>query len=133
MHYRTGKIIESLFIHSMLERGYNACLPILDEGYDVIITNDNSNMYRVQVKSTACLVQRKYKNQYQIGGGSNSLKRVVDNNEADIIAVYISPVKVWYFLPCSIIQTTKLTFNKEGISFKYYEYKDNWSIFDQEL
>ena len=127
MTYRVGqgKGYEHLLISELILRGHNVSTPAVDMAYDLLCETPAFDFIKVQVKSTSYKNGVSYIANVCYGGG----KKLYDNNKVDVIAIYVIPEKLWYFIPNSLIKTNSIRLNPSNENTKFGGYKNNWKIF----
>jgi hypothetical protein len=124
-----GNIGEATFIADATRHDLTVSQPFGDNAaYDFIVDNGD-RLLRVQVKATDNeTVNRAFK--VNVTKGFDS--RGYEEGDFDVLACYIIPLKIWFFMPFSTIigkKTVKLCpFSLK--SCKYDKYYDKWEIFN---
>lgn len=110
--------------------GGNVAIPVMDERYDLIVTNSNGGLFRVQCKSASVECPDRSSGQYSIHASRSKTKDVLTTDDADILAVYIIPEDCWFFMLIEDVSVVTMRFNPSNPSHKFNKYKENWGIFN---
>lgn len=122
---RVGAIAESVFITECLQRDFEPHTPITPMPWDFIVTC-SAGVLKVQVKSTSV----RKANTFSVNTSSGCESKTRLSNDLDVVAIYISPKKVWYHIPRSELPGKTIKLNPEPESkSKYKKYQDNWSVY----
>jgi len=121
---RQGTIAEQLFATQAIRRGFGVSMPIGDFlPYDMILDNESA-LFRVQVKSTTFHEYGAY--QFKIGNGQKS-KEVYMVQDVDVFALNIFGSRDFFLVPHDHIGHQKtVRCNPLG---KYQIYYNNWNLF----
>lgn len=98
-----GKAGEHLVCTDLLLSGYNAYLSDQGLSYDVVVDADN-HLYRIQVKTTfkpAPVPLRTHTEKYQwsVRRSGKGAKRIIGNDEFDILALVALDIRIVAYLP----------------------------------
>lgn len=124
-----GHKIEAKFQYDALNNNLIVSKPYGDSSpYDFIIDN-GKKLLKIQVKSVKELEKEKYRKRYRCRithkkGKKYSIKNI------DILACYIIPLDIWYFIPISKatgIQANLYPYDEDSDG-SYEKYKENWNI-----
>ena len=83
--------------------------------YNIIVDN-GSELFRVNVRSVKVKDEVMRHNRYKVNVTTS--KDSFDSSEIDVLAVYIIPENVWYFIPGNLIHGMKTVTLKPHISDK---------------
>jgi len=125
-------MFESLFASEALRRGFDVSTPTAHHlPFDVIISNQEGKLYRVQVKGTGCL-QGRGAYQFSCRRGNNT-KRINYTKEIDVFVgiVELTGARVFYLIPSSGLTNVKSikvrpAHDSRG---KYEKFREDWSVF----
>ena len=124
---------EQIFVVEAMRRGLNVHMTFGDYlNYDVLVTNDKSEMFRVQIKGTEKMIRKGYR--IDVCQTKNKQKVGLDCGSIEVLACYLADVDVWYLMPCEEIWRPKkrtLRFwphieNGKGLT---EHYREAWEIF----
>ena len=130
---RAGTIYEQIFIVRALEEGLEphpttgAFFP-----HDILVTTTAGTSFRVQVKGTANpKSERRATPRFRITAGTLRAKVPLDCSKVDVLAAYVTPVDVWYIIPCLKIKAPSIWFypGVEGSKAYYEQFRENWDFF----
>jgi len=123
---KLGLIAEEKFILKSLELGYDIFKPIASYSKCDLILMIDTNLYKIQVKSTYSNVKNK-PNNYHISTNTNN--GGYDEKDVDFFACYIQPLDCWYIIPYSYVQNNQainININNKDLDI----YKNNFNIFN---
>lgn len=135
---RQGTIYEAKFVVEALERGLDPH-PCPGEylAHDFLVTNSAGEVYKTQVKGTACedLARRRTKRYKILATTGNKVKTALDCTKVDLLVAYVEPSNAWYVIPC--MQLARKTIwlypdNPKSVA-QYEKYKEKWNLFKGEL
>lgn len=111
-----------------VERGLMVSIPCGEQIYDCIV-DSGDNLFRVQVKSTSKERFDK-KDKFRVLLTSGNAKRPYTSKEIDVFAIYIIPLKIWYFVPQSMVDgRIHLSMHPSSKTCPVSQYRDAWEIF----
>jgi uncharacterized protein YneR len=121
-----GKVAEYVLAAELLKRGYTPCWPSSAHApYDIVLATRHGAI-RVQVKGTvtsgkriAVSCRKMPKERYTI-------------NDTDVIAVYLTSEKLWYFIPVEVDVPTSIYFTRKP-DCRWARYQEAWDIFETVL
>ena len=128
-----GEWVELQFMADAASHGYHVLKPCGDSlEYDVAVEH-NSDMIRVQVKSSSVRNGTGYFCQFRRNW---LVKEPYSIDELDIFATYIIPEKLWYLIPAAVLLTPP---RKVGITvcpmtalrknrYRYEQYREAWEL-----
>ena len=128
-----GEWVELQFMADAASHGYHVLKPCGDSlEYDVAVEH-NSDMIRVQVKSSSVRNGTGYFCQFRRNW---LVKEPYSIDELDIFATYIIPEKIWYLIPAAVLLTPP---RKLGITvcpmtalrknrYRYERYREAWDL-----
>lgn len=134
---RAGAAYEAQFTADALSRGLNVLQPFGDFlPYDLLVENQHGRLTRVQVKGTT-YKQRGKINTYRISAGKEGVKtkkrRVkvkLTTADADVLAVYTAPDKIWYHIPLEYLSSISVHLRPtEKSSAQYEVWKEAWNVY----
>lgn len=126
---KQGTIYETLFTVEALKRNLDVFNPVGDYSIiDSVVLNPAGKCYRVQIKGTNCTLG---KNRFQFTAGVGPSKSLISATDVDILACYIQPRDIWYFLPMvKAAGRKKFALYPVKRSRSLWEpYRDYWDIF----
>ena len=136
MSKKLGAAYEAQFAADALRKGLDVLEPKGDYlPYDFIV-HGRTDAYKVQVKGTSAF--SKGRSYYKIVAGSRQkvgkttkAKAKLDPDLADILAAYMAPSQVWYFVPIDKIEAVSMYFSPDNkFSQAQYEiWKEAWNLF----
>lgn len=128
MQKEIGLGAELRFQCEAVERGLTVSVPCGEQIYDCIVDN-GTQLFRVQVKSTSRERFEK-KDKFRVLLTSGNAKRPYTSQEIDVFAIFIIPLKIWYFVPQSVVDgRIHLALHPLAKTCPVKEYQDNWDIF----
>ena len=128
-----GEWVELQFMADAASHGYHVLKPCGDSlEYDVAVEH-NSDMIRVQVKSSSVRTGTGYFCQFRRNW---LVKKPYSIDELDLFATYIIPEKIWYLIPAAVLLTQR---RKVGITvcpmtalrknrYRYERYREAWNL-----
>lgn len=131
-----GTAWEYEFYARALEKGLDVFIPAGDGlPVDCHVVNSAGTIYRVQCKGTG--VNNKTDEDYHdrfkiIAATGNNSKTPIDCTKVDIVACYLAPIKIWYFVPCLELEgSVSMWFfpSKSDSKSRYARFKENWDVF----
>lgn len=130
---QAGASYEALFAAEALRRGLNVLQPFGDYlAYDLIVENKRNKITRVQVKGTTHK-QTGRNSTYKISassGNCKSGKTKITEDKADVIAIYVAPVDIWYHVPTKHVKAATMTMRPVSDSKAQYEiWRDAWNTY----
>jgi hypothetical protein len=127
-----GELGEVAFMHKATSLGFGLALPYGHlHRYDFIVESGN-NLWRVQVKTTAYMVDGSYQVCIRRNTPTSSLPYTA--SEVDFVAVYIIPEKTWYILPVrEVVERQALRIRPKGHrrTDRYAYYREAWHLLRQ--
>ena len=122
---RIGAIAETRFITECLERDFEPHTPTTPMPWDYIVHCPAGDL-RVQIKSTSV----RDKSAYTVNSSCGSSTKGHMSDDIDVVGIYISPLKEWWMIPRSLINSKTIKLYPDNPSkSKYKKYQENWSIF----
>ena len=105
-----GAVGEHLAAAAIIRAGYS-CDIVNGQGYDIIVF-DNKDVYRVEVKSASETKRVNVSDNskfysYCIARGSR-VKRLISDDDADIVALVANDIKAVTFLPVKDVKTVRV-------------------------
>lgn len=127
-----GSRAEGKFIADCISLGFNLAMPITRTSYDFLV-DTNERIIKVQVKSVSRIDKssRGEKVKCMLTRGSKNGKRAYTEKHTDFIALWVEPVKAWYFLPIAEISgklTISLFPTVLNSTSKYERFREAWDI-----
>jgi len=126
-----GELAEMEFMLEASRKGLTVCKPFTHFcKYDFIVDN-GKRLLRVQVKSTAIERFREDRKSSQFSimvSHGSSKKEHYTKDQIDVFAIFIGPLKVWYFIPVHAVNACKISLNPQGKQSKYAVFKENWDM-----
>ena len=124
-----GELGETAFMHKATSLGFGLALPYGHlHRYDFIVES-GSNLWRVQVKTTAYMVDGSY--QVCIRRNTPTSTLAYTESEVDFVAVYIIPEETWYILPVrEVVERQALRIRPKGHrrAGRYAYYREAWHL-----
>ena len=116
-----------------MKRGLNVLHPYGDYlPYDMIVENKRNETFRVQIKGTA-YKQKGKNNVYRVtaaSGNQRTGKNKITKEKADVLAVYVAPVDVWYHIPVEKVAAATVSVRPVTESRGQYEvWKNAWNTY----
>lgn len=135
---RQGTIYEAKFVVEALERGLDPH-PCPGEylAHDFLVTNSAGEVYKTQVKGTACeeAAKRRTKRYKVLATTGNKVKTAIDCTKVDLLVAYVEPSNAWYIIPCMQLSCKTIWLypdNPKSVA-QYEKYKGKWNLFKGEL
>ena len=130
---QAGASYEAQFTADALKRGLNVLQPFGDYlPYDLIVENKRAETFRVQVKGTTHK-QKGKNNAYRTTAASGNHrigKNKITPDKADVLALYVAPVNVWYHIPVEKGAAATVTVRPVTESSGQYEvWKNAWNTY----
>jgi len=126
-----GELGEVAFMHKATSLGFGLALPYGHlHRYDFIVESGR-NLWRVQVKTTAYMVDGSY--QVCIRRNTPTSSLAYTESEVDFVAVYIIPEETWYILPVrEVVERQALRIRPKGRrAGRYAYYREAWHLLRQ--
>jgi hypothetical protein len=127
-----GHAVEQLFFAQAMLRGLDVFVPLGDYlQQDCLVSNAAGKNYRVQVKGTDCCPKSdSSRNRWRITA-QRSGRLPLDCTKVDVMAAYVRPHDVWYFIPCLEIASrcVWLYASNDKSKAQYEKYKNGWGYF----
>lgn len=122
-----GELAELKFLSEATSRGFIVSRPFGHQNRYDFILDTGKKLFKIQVKSTSSSKVDNHGGYLIKTCGSNSYK----TKEVDIMACYIFPEDVWYFIPLQRVQNQRSIslYPKIDSKSKYTKYLSNWKIF----
>lgn len=137
-----GELAEIEFLKKAYEKGFVVSKPFGDNAKYDYITEKNSILKRIQVKSTASMQDNRYK--ITCGSGLGS-KKIYNNKEIDVLAAYVFDCNCWYLIPIKNLNSITISLypNSDDVEYfknnccrdyylRYEEYRNKWNILTDE-
>jgi hypothetical protein len=122
-----GELGEMAFMHKATSLGFALALPYGHlHRYDFILEGGR-NLWRVQVKTSGCLVR----GFYRLCVYNYNSRAAYTGSEIDFVAVLIVPEGIWYILPVrEVLERRTLFFRPNGYagSDPYAYYREAWHL-----
>ena len=138
MSKHLGAAYEAQFAADALKKGLHVLEPKGDYlPYDFIV-HGATGSYKVQVKGTGAKMRRGQRktDYYKIVAGNRQKgdsrgKVKISAEEADLLAAYMAPSGVWYFIPIPKIESVSMYFSPDNqvSQAKYEIWKEAWNLF----
>lgn len=125
-----GQLAEALFQYEAICKNLIISKPFGDNSkYDFIVDNSKT-LFKVQVKST-CTKRDNGGYQIKASYGSKTAKTKYTKEDIDILAVLVTDLKIWYFVPVKELSSPVIDVfpERKNSKGKYEKFKDNWNIF----
>lgn len=119
-----GEAAEAVFLAKAASFGFGVAKPWGDsERYDFIV-DSGKHLWRVQLKSTGCLADSRYK--VKAGGFSATYT----HDEIDFLVAYIVPENLWYVVPIEGFTSGKFLhfYPHGGSKSRLEEYREAWCL-----
>ena len=135
MSVRMGAMFESLFASEAMRRGLDVATPSGHHlPFDLIVSNRDGKLFRVQVKGTSC-DQGAGAYKFTTRRGGNNLKRVNYKIEIDVLVGIVEKPgeRIFYIIPNNVLGTQKQLKVRPSVASraKYEKFREAWEIFDQ--
>ena len=124
---KLGDYAESVLISKCLELGLGVSKPYSDDSRYDIITDRNSVLNRVQVKSTNTVKSDSIKSPHYEIIMSRDWKERYTKGEIDLMALYIVPEDDWYIIPIDQVKVKKF-YVTIGVDSRWNKYKNNFEL-----
>jgi len=122
---RIGAIAETRFIAECLERDFEPHTPTTPMPWDFIVTCPAGDL-KVQIKSTSVRDGAAYTVNSSCGASTKGHM----SDDIDVVGIYISPLKEWWMIPRSLINSKTIKLYPDNPSkSKYKKYQENWSVY----
>lgn len=116
-----GKVAEYFLAGHLLAHGVVPLWPSSQvEPYDMVI-NQNGRAVRIQVKGTE-------QSGKTISMAIKTQRGRYTKRDADVIAIYLFSVGLWYFLPVEKIRTIGVTIKLDSPKCRWKKYKEAWGV-----
>jgi hypothetical protein len=129
---KQGELGEMAFMYKATSLGFALALPYgYIHRYDFVV-DGGRNLWRVQVKTTALMVQGLYR--VGIHRRTHHRPQAYTESEIDFVAAYILPEETWYILPVrEVVERTALLFRPKGYPHLdiYAHYREAWHLLRQ--
>lgn len=124
-----GELAEMEFMLEASKRGLSVSKPFTHfSKYDFIVDN-GKRLIRVQVKASSSIDHsRNYKPYSVICSHGLGSKKKYTKEHIDFFAVYLQPIKTWYFIPVDVVNALKIALNPKSKTSKYALFKENWNL-----
>lgn len=128
----TGKIAELEFLQKALEQKLVVAMPAIDQHWDFVIVGKNRSL-KVQVKSTSQL--EPLGGYHVLVAHGNKEKKKYSNEMCDFMAVYLTPIDMWYIIPLKVTLPTSIRVypNRDLTHGKWEFCKEAWHLLHEAL
>lgn len=128
MQKEIGLGAELRFHCEAVDRGLIVSIPCGEQIYDCIV-DSGERLFKVQIKSTSKERFDK-KDKFRVLLTSGNAKRPYTSKEIDVFAIYIIPLKIWYFVPQSDVDgRMNLALHPMSKVCPMSQYLSGWEIF----
>ena len=124
-----GELCEMEFALEAMKRGLKVSKPMRTQKYDFIVDN-GKELLRIQVKASRSINSKRYDSYGVMVSHGRDSKFVYNNDHTDYFAIFIEPLKIWYFLPVNFVQATKISIRPNSKESKYNQFKNAWHLIE---